>query len=56
MRAKFRGLIPESITAEECVDLMLSFAAFECMYIQNLLDLLDTMPARYVIPAKEVPQ
>jgi hypothetical protein len=52
MRAKFQGLIPETVTDEECLDLMLKFAEFQSAYIENLMNLLNTLPVRHMMLVK----
>lgn len=52
MRAKFQGLIPETVTDEECLDLMLKFAEFQSAYIENLMKLINTLPVRHMMLVK----
>lgn len=44
IRAKFRGLIPETMTAEECLELMTMFARYESDRADAAINLLTCGP------------
>lgn len=44
LRAKFGGRIPETVTAEECLELMLELSKFETRRADDALELIAKMP------------
>ena len=46
IRQKFRGVMPETVTAEECVDLMLAFTLYETSRAEALAELMMSWPSR----------